>query len=226
MQPQALATTDSWPVLARGRLYADLRHVGPRGAHGATEAAARLLDGEEQAAAEADPEEPHEDGTGLDLAAALLVVAGAEADTVGGQVGAADVAAVDGAQLGGQDDSADEGEEDGEDVEGQHDDGAGERGEEGGGDGVEADDPREDGDEHGEVDGGLGGAGGVDVGGDDVADEGGDEERPEEGGGPEDDIDEARHGDGDGAVVLFWWLEECERDNVAAQRAIGTSGIG
>ncbi|ODA81426.1 hypothetical protein RJ55_04392 [Drechmeria coniospora] len=183
--------------------YANLRHARSRRAHGTAETAAPLLDGEEESAAEAEPKEPHEDGACLDLAATLLVVGRAEADPAVGEAGVPDVTAVDGAELGGEDDGVDEGEEDGEDVEDEEDHDGAERRDEAGDETVEADDPAEDGDEHGEVDGRRRRGGGVDVCRDDVADEGRDEQGPEQGRGPKDDADDARH---DGAGIVAGWL--------------------
>lgn len=75
-------------------LNANLGHVRPTRADG-TKAAARFLDGEEKSYAEADPEEPHECGAGLDLTAALLGIGGAEADPITGETLVSEVAAVD-----------------------------------------------------------------------------------------------------------------------------------
>lgn len=136
-------------------LYADLRHVGSRGAHRAAKGTAGFAEAEEETTAEADPKEPHESGTGLNFAAALLDVGSAVTDPVGRDVSR--VTAVDGAELGSQHDGVDEGKQDTEDVEGQYDDGPAQSRDERRGNTVKADYPGEHGDKHGEVDGGSGG---------------------------------------------------------------------
>ncbi|TPX15750.1 uncharacterized protein E0L32_000084 [Thyridium curvatum] len=172
------------------RLDPDWGIVWPARADGAA-GAAPAEGGEEQAAGEAGEEEPNEGGAGLDLAAALLVVGGAEADPAGAEaLGVEVAAAVGGLELGGEHDAADEVEERGEAVEGQQREGDGGGLDEAGDEAVDGGDPRQHGDEHGEVDGRHGP---VDVGGDDVADQRRDEQRPEQLEHAEDDGDEALH---------------------------------
>ena len=129
-----------------------MRAAGADGATGAAEA----HEGEEDPGDEGREQEPEEDGAGLDLAAALLVVGGAEADPAGAELLLVEVAAaVGGLELGGEDDAGDEGEEGGGAVEGHQRDGDGDALDEGGDEAVEHGEPRQHGDEHGEVDGGL-----------------------------------------------------------------------
>lgn len=175
----------------------NLRHGGPRGADRAAQAAPGLLDGEGKTGGKGSPQEPHESRAGLDLAAPLLDMTGrAESDPASAVVVGVDASAVGGAELSGEDDGGDEGEEDNQAIQSQQDDGDGEAGDEAGNQAVEDGEPGQGGDEHGKVDGGFGGATGIDVGGDDVADERGDEEHPEEGDASKGYVDDAAHDDG------------------------------
>lgn len=180
----------------------DLRHGRARSADRSDAAAAHLSEREEETATQRDPKEPHEDVARLELPAAALGIVGAESDPAGGAVGG--VGAVDVANLGGEDNGADKGEEHAEAVEDHEDEGHGEAGEDGGENAVEADNPGEDGDEHGKVDGGAGRGGGGVIAGDDVADEAGDDDCEDERDAAQDDVEEARHGDGLFLCLMYY----------------------
>ncbi|OAQ97223.1 hypothetical protein LLEC1_02986 [Akanthomyces lecanii] len=154
-----------------------LRHGRAGGAGTAHGAAAHLLEREQEAAAERSKEKPHEGIARLQLAAAVLGVAGAVRDPVAGTV--RDVGAVGAADAGGEDNGADEGEEDAEAVEHGQDNGHAEAGDDAGHHAVEADDPRQRRDEHGEVYGGAGRG------------------RGDESDAAQDEVEEAGHGE--------WW---------------------
>lgn len=173
-------------------LHADLGHVRVLGPDAASHAA-EAQEPEDHAGGQGCEQEPHEGGAGLDLAAALDSVGAAETDPTGAPSGVA-AAAVDGPQLGGQDDGADEREEQGQAVEGEHGQGDGDGVDEGGDQAVNQGDPRQGCDKHGEVDGGHVA---VVVGGDDVSDQGRNQEGPEELNRPDDGLHDL-HGGGGG----------------------------
>ena len=91
---------------------------------------------------------------------------------------ALNVAAVGSAELSGQENAGDQGEEDSQDVQGEENHGDGQSCEEGSGEAIETSNPGPCGSEHGIVNGLGGRTGAIDITGDDVADQGGDDERP------------------------------------------------
>lgn len=132
-----------------------------------------------------------------------------EADPATGQVSTGNVAAVGSSQLGGQHDGADEGEQSGQTVPEDERKGHGKADDEDCKKAVEEGNPRPCGDEHGEVDG-LHVT--VDIGGDDISDEGGDEQGPDECDDTQDDLEEVGHGGGevqafDFTVVMLIWFD-------------------
>lgn len=177
--------------------YTNLGHVLLRRSE-ATKTTPPILEAEERASDKGSPEEPHKRRARLDLPTPLLVIIGAKGDPVPPIV--ANVAAVGRAELRGQQHAGHKGEEHGEHVKRDGDEGDGQEREQGGAETPEAGGPRPGRGEHGVVDGLGGGAGAVDVAGDDVADEGGDEECPQEGGGAEGCVDDAGHGCGYGII--------------------------
>lgn len=127
----------------------------------------------------------------------------AKADPAGGQVLVRNVATVGSTQLGGQDDGADEGEHSGKAVQEEEEDGHEDALDEGCKHAVEQGNPRPGSHEHGEVDGHHVP---ISVGGDDIADEGGDDQCPDQRNAAQDDTDELRHDGGEVCkeTVLLW----------------------
>lgn len=151
----------------------NLRHTRTTRPHTATHTS-EAQEGEHECSRERSPEEPHEGGAGLDLAAPLAVVVAAPADPRAALVR---VCAVGSAERGREDDGADEGEEGRRAVEREDDDGDRNALNKGRDEAVEDREPREDSDEHGEVDAGHVA---ILIEGDDIADERCDEQDPEE----------------------------------------------
>ncbi|KFY73918.1 hypothetical protein V499_06010 [Pseudogymnoascus sp. VKM F-103] len=153
---------------------ANLRHGGSPTSTAAPHAAESTLEAcHDHGADEAGEEEPEEGAAGLQLAA----VAGGGA-----------VVAEDG--LGLEDDTCDEGEYGSEGVEDDQNDGDGDGFDDGGGHAVNPDEPAEGDGEHGIVGGWAVGG----LAGENVTDEGCDEEDPEELEPTEDDLDDAHDG--------------------------------
>lgn len=96
-------------------------------------------------------------------------------------------------QLRSQDDGGKKGEKRHSGVQGELDNGAVESFDKDRGDPIDARNPGQDGDKHGKVDGGRGRAGGVDIGGDDVANECSNEQRAEQRYGAQGDVCGSRH---------------------------------
>jgi len=149
-------------------LYSDLRHTRPRSAAHTAPTTAKAKVRQNETGREGDEEEPHKHSASLYLAAPLPIVEAPVADPATTLVLGA--AAVGHTQLGSQHDGTDEGEEHGDAVGGEECHGDGDAVNEAGCEAVDGDEPRDNDDEHGEVDCSCGGARGVDVGGDDVAD--------------------------------------------------------
>jgi len=137
--------------------------------------AAAGSDGVGEAGDEGQEQEPEEGARSLQLVAALAGVAGSVGEEVGFYV--CGITAAVHMQLRSEHDTGDKGEDQGEGIEGDEQDRDGEAFHEGGEETIDEDEPAPDGDEDGVIDGGWVSRRGV---GDDISDQCGNEEHPEE----------------------------------------------